>query len=52
MDKKNIMGMLFFMAMMGVVLSGMVAFQPEKKVSEVETAAYHMNGFPVLPSEH
>jgi len=51
MDKKNVMGLLFFMGLMGVVLSGMVAFQPEKKIVEVEPAAYTMGGFPVLPSE-
>jgi len=51
MDKKNVMGLLFFMGLMGVVLSGMVAFQPEKKVVEVEPTAYTMGGFPVLPSE-
>lgn len=51
MNKKNMLGMLFFMGVLGVVLSGMVAFQPEKRVIEVESLEYAMGGFPVLPSE-
>ena len=51
MNKKNMLGMLFFMGVLGVVLSGMVAFQPEKRVVEMETAEYSMGGFPVIPSQ-
>lgn len=50
MDKKNVLGLLFFMGLMGVVVSGMVAFQPEKQVMSEQTAEYFMSGFPVLPA--
>jgi Mn2+/Fe2+ NRAMP family transporter len=51
MNKKNMLGMLFFMGLLGVVVSGMVVFQPGKKTVEAESADYVMGGFPVVPSE-
>ena len=49
MDKKNILGLLFFMGLLGVVLSGMVAFQPDPM--EPKMAEYDLRGFPALPNE-
>ncbi len=51
MDKKNVLGLLFFMGIFGVVISGMVAFQPEKTPTALsQTAGGGLQGFPVLPS--
>ena len=52
MDKKNLLGMLFFVGLLGFVVSGIVMLQPDKKILEVETAEYNMSGFPVLPSSN
>ncbi len=53
MDKKNVVGLLFFMGLLGVVISGMLAFQPDKASVKVEsTAHYQMNAFPVLPNDY
>ncbi len=53
MDKKNVIGLLFFMGLLGVVISGMVAFQPDKVVGEAASAAhYQLNAFPVLPNDY
>lgn len=51
MNKKNMLGMLFFMGILGVVVSGMVAFQPDKRIVEAESPEYAMGGFPVIPSQ-
>ncbi len=54
MDKKNILGLLFFMGLFGVIISGMVAFQPEKTAEQYnranQTAESTLSGFPVLPN--
>ncbi len=49
MDKKNLLGILFCMGLFSLVITGMVAFQPE--VAPLQTADYEMRGFPSLPSE-
>jgi hypothetical protein len=54
MDKKNILGLLFFMGLFGVIISGMMAMQPEKSATqynrENQTAESTLSGFPVIPS--
>lgn len=51
MDKKNIMGLLFFMGVLGVAISGMVAFQPEKPLYQEATSTQHsLQAFPSLPA--
>lgn len=50
MNKKNILGMMFFVGLLGLVLAGMVTLQPEKRTVEMESAEYIMGGFPVIPS--
>ena len=50
MNKKNIMGMVFFVGLLGAVLTGMMTLQPEKRAVEVEPKEYAMGGFPVVPS--
>jgi hypothetical protein len=50
MDKKNLMGVVFLVSVLGVVLTGMSALQPEKPAIESEPTEYAMGGFPVVPS--
>jgi len=51
MDKKNIMGLLFFMGVLGVAISGMVAFQPEKPLyQEAKNTQQALQAFPSLPA--
>ena len=54
MDKKSVLGLLFFMGLFGVIISGMVAFQPEKSAEDFnrgnQTAEQTLSGFPVLPN--
>lgn len=50
MNKKNLMGVVFLVSLLGVVLTGMSALQPEKRGIEIEPTEYAMGGFPVVPS--
>lgn len=51
MDKKNVLGLLFFMGVLGVAISGMVAFQPDKVVyQEASSAQQELQAFPSLPA--
>jgi len=51
MDKKNVLGLLFFMGVLGVAISGMVAFQPEKALYQEATSTQHsLQAFPSLPA--
>jgi hypothetical protein len=50
MNKKNVLGMAFFVGVLGVVLTGMMSLQPEKRAMQVEPKQYAMGGFPVVPS--
>jgi hypothetical protein len=50
MNKNNVFGAVFFVGLLGLVLTGMMTLQAEKTVIEVEPKAYAMGGFPVVPS--
>jgi hypothetical protein len=50
MNKKNLMGVVFLASVLGVVLTGMSALQPEKRAIESQPTEYAMGGFPVVPS--
>ncbi len=50
MNKKDALSVVFFAALLVVIIVGMVALQPDKKLVEPKVA-YELKGFPALSSE-